>query len=56
MVIWIAAHKPMQAQFGFMIIKKLKVERLNHNQSRHACSGFEQILRNDLVRTQGESQ
>ncbi|MBA2650968.1 MAG: hypothetical protein H0U73_01665 [Tatlockia sp.] len=29
---------------------------LNHNQSRHACVGFEQILRNDLVLTQGESQ
>jgi hypothetical protein len=28
---------------------------LNHNQSRHSCSGFEQILRNDLA-AQGVSQ
>ncbi|MBA2710378.1 MAG: hypothetical protein H0U57_07300 [Tatlockia sp.] len=28
---------------------------LNHNQSRHSCAGFEQILRNDLV-LQGVSQ
>ncbi|MBA2656060.1 MAG: hypothetical protein H0U70_03650 [Tatlockia sp.] len=29
---------------------------LNHNQSRHSCFGVDQILRNDLVQTQGAMQ